>query len=119
MKRWLSSLFKPSPSVPAVPVPPSPDQLRAWELSEAEWVREKLVKTPLNRLITIHGIPVQVKMELAAQGVSNIQELVQSWDTLSISAPYRAIVGSWLEELQDDLHKQYAELIAIKPERLA
>lgn len=77
------------------------------------------MKTPLNRLITIHGIPVKIKMELAAQGVSNIQELVQSWDTLRISPPYRAMVGSWLEELQDDLQKQYAEFTATKPERLA
>jgi hypothetical protein len=54
-------------------------------------------------------------MELSAQGVSTIQELVQSWDTLSIPAPYRAMLGSWLDELHQDLHKQYAEFVAVKP----
>jgi hypothetical protein len=116
MKRWLSTLFKPSPSVGAAPTSPSPDQLRAWELTEVEWVREKREQMPINRLITIHTIPVKVKMELAAQGVSHIQELVQRWDELVIPTPYRGLIQSWLEEQNQSLKGQYAEFVAIKPE---
>lgn len=114
MKRWLKSLFKPDKPV-SVPAPPPPEQLRAWELSKAEWVREQRERMPINRLITIPRIPVQVKMELSAQGVSTIQELVQRWDELAIPTPYRAMIGTWLDELQQSLQEQYAELVAVKP----
>ncbi len=113
MKRWLDLLFRrPSPPQESAAQPDIVVR-KTTHLTEEEWVAETLASVPIQRIITIYGVRVQLKKELEMQGITNFRELDEGLQqqNLSLNGFEEQALRKELEEMKtffgDAYHKHF------------
>jgi hypothetical protein len=90
----------------------SPQALQAAQGAQADYVAEKLRQVPVNRVITIHGMPVQVKRELEAVGVTNALELSRRTNLPGIPQHQITTLQTWCRDMEKEFEDEWRKFSA-------
>ncbi|MBB6052230.1 phosphotransferase [Armatimonas rosea] len=85
----------------------SPQALQAAQGAQADYVAEKLRQVPINRVITIHGMPVNTKRELASAGITNALELSRRTTLPGIPQHQITTLQTWCREMEKEFEDEW------------
>ena len=90
----------------------SPQALQAAQGAQADYVAEKLRQVPINRVITIHGMPVQAKRELESVGITNALELSRRTNLPGIPQHQVATLQGWCRDMEKEFEDEWRKYSA-------
>ena len=90
----------------------SPQALQAAQGAQADYVAEKLRQVPINRVITIHGMPVQAKRELEAVGITSALELSRRTNLPGIPQHQITTLQTWCREMEKEFEDEWRKYSA-------
>lgn len=90
----------------------SPQGLALAQGTLQDYVTEKLRHVPINRVITIPGIPVPVKRDLQATGISNALELSRRTTLPGIPQHQINTLQNWCRDLEKEFEDEYRKTSA-------
>ncbi len=85
----------------------SPQALQAAQGTQADYIAEKLKQVPINRVITIHSMPVQVKRELEAVGITSALELSRRTNLPGIPQHQITTLQTWCREMEKEFEDEW------------
>ena len=90
----------------------SPQALQAAQGAQADYVAEKLRQVPINRVITIDGMPVHTKRELAVAGITNALDLSRRTTLPGVPQHQITLLQTWCREMEKEFEDEWRKYSA-------
>lgn len=85
----------------------SPQALQAAQGVMADYVAEKLRQVLINRVITIPGMPINIKRELVSAGITNALELSRRTNLPGIPQHQITTLQNWCREMEKEFEDEW------------